>query len=227
MVVHDLSVIPGFDAVRDYPFAAKVFEREGTRLTVILANKLPLEQQFGTDLIYFNETYQAFVMVQYKAMERSGTARPEFRLPNAQLDIEMDRMDAMMETLATIPDDKSCDGFRLNISPFFLKLCSRHVFNADDGGLFPGMYLPVEYWRRLVADPATLGPKGGRVVTFENVGRKLTESEFIPLVAGGWVGTYTPQSQILAQLVREIIETGKAVTLAVRSGKDSPSTWRR
>lgn len=227
MVAHDLGVVPGFDAVRDYPFAAKIFEREGTRLTVILANKLPLEQQFGTDLIYFNETYQALVMVQYKAMERSGTARPQFRLPNAQLDIEIDRMDATTETLADIPDDESRDGFRLNTSPFFLKLCARHVFNPDDGGLFPGMYIPINYWRRLVADPATLGPKGGRVVTFENVGRKLTESEFIPLVAGGWVGTHAPQSQILAQLVRDIIETGKAVTLAVRTGKGSPSTRRR
>ncbi|MDB5574939.1 MAG: hypothetical protein JWR80_115 [Bradyrhizobium sp.] len=221
MVVHDLGTVPGFEAIRDYPFAAKLFEREGTRLTVILANKLPLEQQFGTDLIYFNETYQAFVMVQYKAMERAGTAKAEFRLPNAQLDLEIGRMDATAETLAGIPDDESRDGFRLHTSPFFLKLCARHIFNPDDGGLFPGMYIPLDYWRRLVVDSATLGPKGGRVITFENVGRKLTESEFIPLVAGGWVGTHAPQSQILAQLVRGIIESGKAVTLAVRSGKGS------
>ncbi|MGH6617129.1 hypothetical protein [Sphingomonas sp.] len=227
MVAHDLGILPGFDAVRDYPFAAKLFERDGTRLTVILANKLPLEQQFGTDLIYFNDTYQAFVMVQYKAMERVGTAKAEFRLPNAQLDLEIGRMDATAQTLAAIPDDESRDGFRLHTGPFFLKLCARHIFNPDDGGLFPGMYIPLDYWRRLVVDPATVGPKGGRVVTFENVGRKLTESEFIPLVAGGWVGTHTPQSQILTQVVRDIIESGKAVTLAVRSGRDASSRRRR
>lgn len=225
MIVHDLGTVPGFEAVRDYPFAAKVFEREGTRLTVVLANKLPLEEQFGTDLIYYNETYRSFVMVQYKAMERVGT-KVEFRLPNTQLDVEIERMDATSAALSAFASDDSCGDFRLDATPFFLKLCSRHVFNPDDAGLFPGMYLPLSYWRRLVNDPATLGPRGGRLVTFENVGRKLTESEFIPLVASGWVGTYAPQSQFLAQLVRTIVESGKAVVLAVKKGDSPSSRWR-
>jgi hypothetical protein len=225
MIVHDLGTVPGFDAVQDYPFAAKVFEREGTRLTVLLANRLPLEEQFGTDLIYYNETYRSFVMVQYKAMERAGT-KAEFRLPNAQLDTEIARMDATSTVLAAFPADDTCGGFRLNMAPFFLKLCSRHAFNPDDAGLFPGMYLPLDFWRRLVSDPATLGPQGGRVVTFENVGRKLTESEFLPLVAGGWIGTSAPQSQFLSELVREVIESGKAVVLAVKTGDAPPRRWR-
>lgn len=193
----------------------------GILLTVVLANRLPLEEQFGTDLIYYNETYRSFVMVQYKAMERAGT-KAEFRLPNTQLDAEIARMDATSAALADFPADETCGGFRLNMAPFFLKLCSRHVFNPDDGGLFPGMYLPLDFWRRLVNDPATLGPQGGRVVTFENVGRKLTESEFLPLVAGGWVGTSAPQSRFLSELVREVIESGKAVVLSVKTG-DAPS----
>ena len=49
----------------------KVFSSEqdpSVRLTVIMANRLPLEQQTGADLIYFNEAYRSLVMVQYKAM---------------------------------------------------------------------------------------------------------------------------------------------------------------
>lgn len=217
MVVHDLGHLPGFSAVRDYAFAAKVFEKDGTRLTVVLANKLPLEEQFGTDLIYYNETYRAFVMVQYKAMERSGKGKAEFRLPNAQLEVEIARMDATTAALSEIADDLSRDSFRLHGSPFVLKLCARHLFNPDDSGLFPGMYLPLEYWRRLVQDPATLGERGGRLVTYENVGRKLTESEFVSLVAGGWMGTGAAQSGLLEGVVREVLEHGKAVVLAVKS----------
>lgn len=56
---------------------------------------------------------------------------------------------------------------------------------ALEVGRFPGMYLPLDYWRRLVADDAALGKRGGRLVTYENVGRKLSESEFIALIAGG------------------------------------------
>lgn len=217
MVAHDLDQVPGFKAIKSYQFAARVFEKDETRLTVLLANKLPLEQQFGTDLIYYNETYCSFVMVQYKAMERSGGGKAEFRLPNAQLDLEIARMDATSAAIAALPDDESRESFRLHAGPFFLKLCSRHLFNPDDGGLFPGMYLPLDYWRRLVLDDATKGPREGRLVSFENVGRKLSESEFIPLVAGGWVGTGMNQSSLLEQVVREVIESGKAVTLAVRS----------
>lgn len=217
MVVHDLTQVPGFEAVRAYPFAAHVFENEDTRLTVILANKLPLEQQFGTDLIYYNETYRSFIMVQYKAMEREGVGKAEFRLPNAQLQAEIERMDRTLAALAEIPPDASRDGFRLHVGPFFLKLCGRHVFNPDDSGLFPGMYLPLDYWKRLVLDPATEGERGGRLVTFQNVGRKLSESEFIGLVAGAWVGTSVAQSQVLETIVREVLESGKAVTLAIRA----------
>jgi len=42
---------------------------------VIMANRLPLEEQTGADLIYFNEAYSAFVLVQYKAMEKRKMVR--------------------------------------------------------------------------------------------------------------------------------------------------------
>ncbi len=217
MVVHDLGHLPGFAVVKDYPFAAKVFEGESSRLTVILANKLPLEEQFGTDLIYYNETFRAFVMVQYKAMERGGSGKAEFRLPNDQLNLELARMDSALEALAAIPDDLSREGFRFASNPFFLKLCARLIFNPEDSGLFPGMYLPLGYWKRLVDHPATLGSRGGRLITFENVGRRLAEADFIALVAGGWIGTESAQSGLLAAVVREVLESGKAVALAVRT----------
>jgi hypothetical protein len=220
MIAHDLDHIPGFDTVRRYPFAARVFEREGSRLTVILANKLPLEQQFGADLVYYNESYRAFVMVQYKAMEKRGAGKAEFRLPDAQLDVEIARMTATIDSLAEIPGDPDRDSFRLHEGPFFLKLCSRHLFNPDDGGLFPGMYLPLDYWRRLVEDDATLGERGGRLVTFENVGRRLSEADFISLVAGGWIGSNAAQSNALQQVVRDVIESGRAVAFAVHERQD-------
>ena len=91
MVIHDLMHLPGFDIIKTYPYNAAVFESEATseRLTVIFANRLPLEEQTGTDLIYFNETFQSFVMVPYTAMERedgpNGVPQAVFRLPNSQL----------------------------------------------------------------------------------------------------------------------------------------------
>ena len=231
MVVHDLTHLPGFDVLKTYPYNAAVFESDSERLTVILANRLPLEEQTGTDLIYFNETYQSFVMVQYKAMEReddeNGVGHAVFRLPNAQLAAEITRMDALLAELrACVPNDDH-NGFRLTDNPFFLKLCPRLVFNPDDIGLVPGMYLPLDYWKLLEQHPDIKGPRGGLRVTYENVGRHLDNSAFTTVVTKAWVGTTPSQSTVLKEAIRQTLETGKAVAIAVKPRKQDSSAMGR
>lgn len=64
-----------------------------------MANRLPLEQRTGADLIYFNEAYRCFVMVQYKAMEK-GNDGPEFRWQSGdQFVQEIARIDALTAEL--------------------------------------------------------------------------------------------------------------------------------
>ena len=78
MIVADFSQIPGFEAVKDTQFAAKEFvdpRDSNSRLMVLMANRLPLEQQTGADLIYYHERHKAFVMVQYKAMDGKKSRR--------------------------------------------------------------------------------------------------------------------------------------------------------
>lgn len=236
MVINDLMKIPGFTLIRDQVSVtgAAVFESEATseRLTVILANRLPLEEQTGTDLIYFNETYQSFVMVQYKAMERedgpNGVPQAVFRLPNTQLAEEITRMDALLATIQACPANTSHDGYRLTENPFFLKLCSRLVFNPDDIGLVPGMYLPLDYWKLLVQSPGIPGPRGGLRVTFENAGRHFDNSSFTNIVSKAWVGTTPSQSDVLKEAIRQTLETGKALAIAVKPKKlDAADTGER
>jgi hypothetical protein len=96
------------------------------------------------------------------------------------------------------------------------KLCPRIVFDPDDARLIKGMYIPLEYWRRLEKDPSIEGPFEGRGVTFENAGRYLNNTSFADLVAGGWIGTTVQQTAILDPIIREILETGRTVTIAVK-----------
>lgn len=228
MVVHDLMNLPGFDILKTYPYNAAVFESESERLTVVLANRLPLEKQTGTDLIYFNETYQSFVMVQYKAMEKEqgehDVTRSVFRLPNAQLDKEIERMDEMLSELKACGPNTVHTGFRLTENPFFIKLCPRIVFNPDNIGLVPGMYLPLDYWKLLEKHPGIKGPHGGLHVTYENVGRHLDNSAFATVVAKAWVGTTINQSAVLKEVIRQTLETGKAVAIAVKPKPQTPTT---
>ena len=222
MVINDFTVFPGAKLIETLPHDSAIFEADGVRLTVVMANRLPLEKQLGADLIYCNETLKSFVIVQYKAMESVGTGSA-FRLPNALLDEEIGRMGSILSALEGCTELAGADDFRLTTNPCFLKFCPRIVFNPDNAGLVPGMYLPLGYWRQQADDPRLDGPRGGRALRFENVGRYLDNRAFATLVASGWAGTTAAQSQVLETVIREIIETGRTVTLAIKSRTTQPT----
>jgi hypothetical protein len=220
MLLSDFSTFPGFETIEEAThYGSKVFENEqdpSVRLTVIMANRLPLEEQTGADLIYFNEAYRSFVMVQYKAMEK-GKEEAEFRWQAGdQFLQEVDRMDALLVELNKIASGGNPDGFRFSSNPFFLKFCPRVGFNPDDKGLFKGIYLPLELWRLLDKEGRLKGSRDGNVLTFSNVGRRINNSEFVNLISGSWVGTSIEQSAILGKLIRDVLSTGKTVTFAIK-----------
>lgn len=231
MLLSDFSTIPGFQAESEVThYGSKVFTSEldpQVRLTVIMANRLPLEQQTGADLIYFNEAYRSFVMVQYKAMEKRGD-KTEFRWKvKDQFCDEIARMETLLAELRKLPSGGHPDGFRFNDNPFFLKFCPRVVFNPDDKGLFKGIYLPLDLWKRADAAGLFTGKRGGKVLTYENVGRRINNTEFVMLVAGAWVGTSLEQSTVLGGLIRHVLATGKTVTIAIRHASASIEPMRQ
>jgi hypothetical protein len=219
MVLHDLHHLPGFELVEQRSYGAAVFKSGTEHLTVILANRLPLEEQTGTDLIYYNETYQSFVMVQYKAMEQEaseGRTQAVFRLPNKQLAVEVARMERLRVQLQACPASSNKGSFRLSENPFFLKLCPRLVFDPDNVDLIRGMYLPLDYWLTLESDSCIKGSRGGKRVTFDNAGRYLDNTTFARIVAKAWVGTTAAQSSVLREVIRQTLASGKAVTIAIK-----------
>jgi len=222
MLLNDFRSFPGFDLIRTMQHGAAVFSKDGVRLTVVMANRHALEEQTGADLIYRNESFGSFVFVQYKAMEHEAD-RAVFRLPNEQLAKELARMTALSKQLDDCEPEFALGGFRLMANPFFLKLCPRLTFDPDDTGLTKGMYIPLEYWRRLETDPCIEGARGGRGITYENVGRYFANTDFVSLVARGWVGTAGMQTQILDEVIREAVASGRAVTIAVKKQLPRPS----
>ena len=213
MLINDMQKFPGFMHIKSTQYGEAVFKNNQVILRVVMANRLPLEQQTGADLIYYNETYKSFVFVQYKAMDHhSNEAR--FRLPNTQLSKELKRMEELWNQLCDHGSDSSLPAFRLAKTAYFLKLCPRIAFDPDDTDLVKGMYIPLRYWKRLEMDPSIKGPRGGRVVTYKNVGRYLNNTIFAELVAGGWIGTTTQQTDQLNSIIRTILQSGRTVTIA-------------
>ena len=215
MIINDLTNMPGFDLMRTSKFSSSVFKNNKTKLTVLLANRLPLEELIGTDLIYYNEDFKCFIMVQYKVMEKEND-NFVFRLPNEQFAEELARMDSIMENLKTMSSTKNIHDFRINSMPFYIKICPRIEFQPDNVGLSSGMYIPLDYLKILQEDDSIKGIRGGRAITYDNVGRYLDNTAFKTIIEGGWIGTNHNQSQVLEQIIRAILENGRTAVLAIK-----------
>lgn len=114
----DASAFPGFDTVSPDVTGMAVFQKRDERLVIYTANKLPLEEMLGVDLIYINDTRGNIVMIQYKMLEEKNSQSDKkdwIYRPDGQLSEELARM--------RIP---ACQGeisdYRLNRNPFFLNL---------------------------------------------------------------------------------------------------------
>ena len=217
VLLEDYSTLPGFDLIRSsHPAVAHFQGSGGNRMTVIMANNRPLERQTGVDLIYFNETYQSFAMVQYKAMEAMKGGAGFRWQPGDRFMRQIGRMNALWEHIRNEDVENDPAGFRFSRNPFFLKFFTRKPFLPASKELFPGLYLPLNLWERLDRSGDLKGPRGGNLLTRTNVGRWLTNSNFVQLVSLSWVGTSAGQSTILERVIQEVWQTGRTKVFAIK-----------
>ena len=214
LVMHDLNGAEDWQPLRTHRYPVKTFTNGATVLSVVLANKLPLEQQLGVDLIYLNETLEAVVFVQYKIM-RGKDGEDGYR-PDKQVKEEIARMDKAAAMLAASPADQATDSYRLGREAFFLKFC-KSVLDERNSGMVPGHYLPLEFWKRLAADPRVKGKRGGVKITPTNLPRWFTATEFKEMVAKAWVGTSSVQAKVIVPLILETIKADRTIVLAIES----------
>lgn len=228
MILNDLNNMPGFNLLKSTKFSSSVFKNEETRLTVLLANRLPLEELMGTDLIYFNENFRCFVMIQYKVMEKENDCY-RFRLPDKQLSEEISRMEAIYDKIKATQGDNTIDHYRISEAPFFIKICQRLDFKPDDAGLCPGMYIPLDYIKMLEKDQCIYGKNGGRGITYDNVGRYFDNTAFKIIIEGGWIGTNPNQSLLIEEIIKDILQHGKTAVIAIKKDlvRKTSNRWPR
>ena len=220
VIEHDARWIPGWDLADSDLTGRAVFRQQDDQLTVFTANKRPLEELFGVDLIYLNETRRALVMVQYKMMERgqrhvetgpflrSKIVDQEWMVPiNKQFQAELDRM-------ACFDRDLSPDGtYRLNSGAFFFKLIKRNA-----GLNTAGIVLSLGHLKQLIADGEATGPKGGLRISYKTLdGHYLRSDPFVGLIGSGYIGTREATTEHLTQLINAALSGGRAVVAAMQS----------
>ncbi|KKA06215.1 hypothetical protein VP02_18870 [Pseudomonas ogarae] len=214
-IQHDLYTWPGDVPV--HSGGISVFEQGGRKLTVIYANRNALEHTLGVDLIYYNELFELFVLVQYKIMNDEGSGMV-YR-PDAQLSTELARMDKFSHAVKSTAPLASHEAHRLSDDGFMVKMVPNTGLMPASGELIKGMYLSRDYMNFLISPAGPKGPRGGGQITFENSPRYLTNTDFSTLVHAGWIGTRGAGTSMIKALIQSYVSTGRALLIAHEARK--------
>jgi hypothetical protein len=212
-IQHDLFSWPGMSP--SHQSGTSVFEQGNRRLEVVYANRNPLEHTLGVDLIYYNEAFGLFSLVQYKLMREEG--QEMVYRPDANISEELARMDHFYQTYRSEKPIQAHEEFRLNDDGFVIKFVPNKGIQAASGELSKGMYCSRKYMEFLLGPQGPKGDKGGRRITFKSAPRYLTNTQFADSVHSGWMGSNGVQSETIKQLIRAYYESGRAVLLSVES----------
>ncbi len=221
VIEHDARSIPGWDLVNSYVTGRAVFKRGDAQLAVYTANKRPLEELLGVDLIYLNERRGCLVMVQYKMMEKSGQAHDDAEhvsddeTDEVEWTVRVDsQFEAEIQRMLVFDTDLSPEGpYRLNSGAFFVKLVKRYALTTT-----AAIVLSLGHLKQLIDDGQITGPMGGLRISYRGLdGHYLHSDPFIELIRSGYVGTRGATTENLRSLIEAAMKGGRAVVAAIQS----------
>lgn len=210
VINHDARVVPGYNMVGSDFTGRAVFESKGQRLEIITANRNSLEHAFGVDLIFFNQTNNNIVMVQYKMLDQivTKTTKDWIYRPDDQLQKEMGRMKQFV-----FKDGDDTHEFRLNSDVFYLKFVRRDS-SLDDGSVI----MPLTHFERYINGPDAVGERGGRRLSSQSLsGRFMKHNTFLHLIQAGYLGTHSGTTEIFETLIQAVLKEGSSVVAAIQS----------
>ncbi len=219
LIEADLRHFPDMDA-RQRNHGVFSFTDGERRLTVWNVNTHGVETAIGVDLVYYNATFESYVVVQYKRSPDGDVLAP--------LDDRLDRqLDRMMQLEESAPDPSNSAAVGTVPADYRLGGCAFVKFvNVRENAqvlnqLLIGSYAPARLLVRLRDSGQLKGDRGGKSITKKNVGRRLLDSMIFPrLVAEGWVGT-VGVAPGLKNLLDAAAEENRRVVLAVGETQSS------
>lgn len=187
-----------------------IFENGSERLEVMTANKRPLEEVLGVDLIYLSAIKQNIVMVQYKMLEPqhdSGETDWIYR-PDKQLAKETTRMKRFSKA-----KPPGLLEYRINPQVFYLKFVRRGALLGKSA-----ITMPIDHFEVLRRDPNSQGPRGAFRISYDVPdGRYLRQQPFFDLIRSGYIGAHAETTSDLRLLVDATLKNDRAVITAIHS----------
>ena len=213
---HDGETMLGWLTEKTQHVSWRTFSRFGQRLLVANANREIAEQTLGVDLIYYNVTRGSLVLVQYKRLDalKKGFYYPD---SDPKLARELVRMRAVNRYVAQ--NGNSRQDYRLESAPCWIKLCPPQAYVPQTADMIPGMYLSLDHFDRLRADPKCKGPRGGTRLGYDNVPNYLDNTMFSRLVETGFIGTSGTSTDLVYKQIVRSFNHQKALVIATLEGE--------
>ncbi|GJM43222.1 MAG: hypothetical protein DHS20C21_00640 [Gemmatimonadota bacterium] len=222
MIVHDAQVFGDWSRLAPFEVGRAQFTNStGSVLTIKNVNRHPLESTLGVDLIYYHNLYDSYVLVQYKRMTPCKDSDFEFRPGGKSYERELQRMSGLDRQFGGTKCMGAVEGYRLDSSPFYFKLCPDLLDGPTGSLLVDGMYFPLEYWKRLMSDARVRGPRGGIRVTRKGAERWIENALFVRLLRSGWIGSRPRDSATITSLIQDSLGRQRSVILAAQSSSAS------
>ena len=181
----------------------RTFVQGEHRLTITNVNRDGYEQVLGVDFLFYNHTFNLFMMVQYKVWEQDRQGYIYRRNPQYQKDIE--RMNALKDRFKNPTLLNSVKDYRLNPLPFYFKLCQPTQLRYDNQ-LVSGIYVPAEYLEYCLQQKGHIRTK--------DIPHGFHNELFIDLIKKGLIGSRGVDESTLEEIVNFLLDQQKSVTLA-------------
>lgn len=220
-ISYDVTKFPGLDRLHESPSGVATFtNKKGEQLHVVNVNRTQRETATGVDLVYLADSFESTILVQYKMFNVNNdptTKSPKAAYRLIERDKEQYRkMLAVQGALQARGDRMGVRDYRLGPECVFYKLCHR-CEPETPSDLVPGIYFSVEHWRRLLEDPRSIGSRGADVIGYETADRYLSNTEFIALVRGGWIGARDTPVGRLEDIIESLLKDNRSITIARKS----------
>lgn len=194
------------------------FVKGDKSLTIVSANREALESVFGVDLIYVDAARESATFVQYKLMDQRTAKKEDYFNPaSGRHNVELQRMRKVQNFIDSNPQiGGGIESLRAVGSPLFFKLCTKTNLKKEEHNVAIGMYIPLDHWEVILADPKTDGPRGGKQIGFHTVEDKyLTTTQFVELLKKNLVGTTASAWPQISRWIRDLLRGRRAVIVAI------------
>lgn len=217
IISHDLHTLPGWSALNQSVTGIVEFKNDqDERMIIINANRKPLEEAMGVDLIYYNQKYHAYTFVQYKMMDKPKDAEEFYYRPKGgTYQEEYKKMSALFAAIAENNNSRTLKDYRFGTCPIFFKLCKRIQYLSNKTEIAHGAYIALNHWNYLLEDTSMKGPKGGIQIGFHTLGKRyVCKNLFAELVQKGLVGSSGLSSTMVDRFIQAALIQGHNVMFA-------------